>query len=187
MARRGRVVWLKAQGMADRESGRPMGTDTIFRICSMTKPITSVAVMMLYEEGHFLLDDPVSTYLPEFAHPKVLVKPVSGDPYSIPAARQITIRDLLRHTSGITYHWNADLGPLYGAAQVGHGLLPYDGTIEDSVKHLAAVPLLFNPGERFDATPWPSAGSPRAGQSIALAPSAKRSSVMSRKRTEVIQ
>lgn len=150
VARRGRVVWLKAQGMADRESGRPMGTDTIFRICSMTKPITSVAVMMLYEEGHFLLDDPVSTYLPEFAHPKVLVKPASGEPYSIPAAREITIRDLLRHTSGITYHWNADLGPLYGAATVAHGLLPYDGTIEDSVKHLAAVPLLFNPGERFE-------------------------------------
>ena len=149
VARRGRVVWLKAQGMADRESGRPMRTDTIFRICSMTKPITSAAVMMLYEEGRFLLDDAVSTYLPEFAHPKVLVKPASGEPYSIPATREITIRDLLRHTSGLTYHWNADLGPLYGAT-VAHGLLPYDGTIEDSVKHLAAVPLLFNPGERFE-------------------------------------
>ncbi len=150
VARRGRVAWFRAQGMADRESGRPMQTDAIFRICSMTKPITSVAVMMLYEEGRFLLDDPVSTYLPEFAHPKVLVKPPSGEPYSIPAAREITIRDLLRHTSGITYHWNADLGPLYETAKVAHGLLPYDGTIEDSVKRLAGVPLLFNPGERWE-------------------------------------
>ncbi len=150
VARRGRVAWFRAQGLADRESGRPMRTDTIFRICSMTKPITSVAAMMLYEEGRFLLEDPVSAYLPEFAHPKVLVKPASGEPYSIPAAREITIRDLLRHTSGITYHWNADLGPLYVAANVAHGLLPYDGTIEDNVKRLAGVPLLFNPGERWE-------------------------------------
>ncbi len=150
VARRGRVAWLRAQGMADRESGRPMRTDAIFRICSMTKPITSVGVMMLYEEGRFLLEDPVSAYLPEFAHPKVLVKPASGEPYSIPAARGIMIRDLLRHTSGLTYHWNADLGPRYDAAKVAHGLLPYDGTIEDSVKRLAALPLLFNPGERWE-------------------------------------
>jgi CubicO group peptidase (beta-lactamase class C family) len=150
VARRGRVVWLKAQGMADRESGRPMRTDTIFRICSMTKPITSLAVMMLYEEGRFLLEDPVSTYLPAFAHPKILVKPASGEPYSIPATREITIRDLLRHTSGLTYHWNADLGPLYNAAKVAHGLLPYDGTIQENVERLAGVPLLFNPGERWE-------------------------------------
>ncbi len=150
VARRGHVVWFKAQGMMDREAGKPMRPDTMFRICSMTKPITSLAVMMLYEEGHFLLDDPVSKYLPEFKHPKVLVKPASGDPYSIPATKEITIRDLLRHTSGLTYHWNADLGPMYKAANVAHGLLPYDGTIEDSVKHLAGIPLLFNPGDRWE-------------------------------------
>ena len=119
----------------------------MFRICSMTKPITSVAVMMLYEEGHFMLEDPVSKYLPELKNPKVLVKPASGEPYSIPATHEITIRDLLRHSSGLTYHWNPDLGPLYNKANVAHGLLPYDGTIEDSVKRLATVPLLFNPGD----------------------------------------
>lgn len=150
VARRGHVVWFKPQGMADREAGKPMRSDTIFRICSMTKPITSVAVMMLYEEGHFLLDDPVSKYLPEFRNPKVLVKPTSGEPYSIPATREITIRDLLRHTSGLTYHWNDNLGPAYKAANVAHGLLPYDGTLEDSVKRLAGVPLLFNPGDRWE-------------------------------------
>ncbi len=150
VVRHGKVAWFKAQGMADREAGKPMRTDSMFRICSMTKPITSVAVMMLYEEGRFLLEDPISKYLPEFKNPKVLVKPASGTPYSIPATREITIRDLLRHTSGITYQWNADLGPMYAAANVGHGLLPYDGTIEDSTKRLAGVPLLFNPGDRFE-------------------------------------
>ena len=150
VARHGKVVWFKAQGMADREVGKPMRTDSLFRICSMTKPITSVAVMMLYEEGRFLLEDPISKYLPEFKEPKVLVKPASGSPYSVPASREITIRDLLRHTSGITYQWNDDLGPTYAAANVAHGLLPYDGTIEDSTRRLAGVPLLFNPGDRFE-------------------------------------
>ena len=150
VARRGRVVWLKPQGMMDREASKPMRPDTMFRICSMTKPITSVAVMMLNEEGHFLLEDPISKYLPEFKNPKVLIQPSSGAAYTIPAAREITIRDLLRHTSGLSYHWNDRLGPLYAAANVAHGLLPYDGTIEDNVKRLAGVPLLFNPGDRWE-------------------------------------
>lgn len=150
VARHGHVVWFKAQGMSDREASKPMRTDSIFRICSMSKPITSVAVMMLYEEGKFLLEDPVSKYLPEFKNPKVLVKPANGQPYTIPATREITIRDLLRHTSGLTYNWNDELGPWYKDAGVAHGLLPYDGTIGDSVKRLAPLPLLFNPGERFE-------------------------------------
>jgi CubicO group peptidase (beta-lactamase class C family) len=150
VSRRGHVVWFKAQGMADREASKAMRPDTMFRICSMSKPITSLAAMMLYEEGRFLLDDPVSKYLPEFKNAKVLVKPASGAPYSVPATREITIRDLMRHTSGITYHWNGDLGPLYKDANVPHGLLPYDGTIEDGVKRLASVPLLFNPGNRWE-------------------------------------
>lgn len=150
VVRHGKIAWFKAQGMADREAGKPMRTDAMFRICSMSKPITSVAVMMLYEEGKFLLDDPVSKYLPEFKNPKVLVKPASGEPYTIPATREITIRDLLRHTSGLTYQWNSDLGPMYEKANVASGLLAYDGTIADSVKNLAALPLLFNPGERFE-------------------------------------
>ena len=150
VARRGRVVWFKPQGMMDREASKAMRPDTMFRICSMTKPITSVAVMMLYEEGRFLLEDPVSKYLPELKNPRVLVKPESGAPYTIPAKREITIGDLLRHTSGLTYHWNDKLGPMYAAANVGHGLLQYDGTIEDNVKRLAGLPLLFNPGERWE-------------------------------------
>src|SRR5580765_2414722 len=150
VVRHGKVAWFKAQGMQDREAAKPMPADAMFRICSMTKPITSVAAMMLYEEGRFLLDDPVSKYLPEFKNPKVLVKPASGEPYTIPATKEITIRDLLRHTSGITYQWNGDLGAMYEKAEVASGLLPYDGTIGNSVNHLAGMPLLFNPGDRFE-------------------------------------
>src|SRR5438270_1150273 len=150
VVRRGKVAWFKSAGMADREAAKTMPTDAMFRICSMTKRITSVAVMMLYEEGKFLLDDPVSKYLPEFKNPKVLVKPASGATYTIPATKEITIRDLLRHTSGITYQWNDDLGPTYEKADVASGLLQFDGTIADNVKHLAALPLLFNPGERWE-------------------------------------
>ena len=150
VVRHGRVAWFKAQGMMDREAGKAMRPDAMFRICSMTKPITSVAVMMLYEEGRFQLDDPISKYLPEFKNPKVLVKPASGEPYSIPATREILIKDLLRHTSGLTYNWNEKLGKMYNDANVASGLLQYDGTIGDSVKRLAALPLLFNPGERWE-------------------------------------
>ena len=150
VVRRGKVAWFRAQGMSDREAAKPMATLAMFRICSMTKPITSVAVMMLYEEGKFLLDDPVSEYLPEFKNPRVLVKPATGQPYTIPATKEIRIRDLLRHTSGITYQWNDDLGPAYEKANVASGLLPYDGTIGDSVKQLAALPLLFNPGDKYE-------------------------------------
>jgi CubicO group peptidase (beta-lactamase class C family) len=150
VARRGHIAWLKAQGMMDREASKPMPTDAIFRICSMSKAITSVAVMMLYEEGNFLLDDRVSKYIPEFKNPKVLVKPASGPSYTIPATREITIRNLLTHTSGLTYTWNGDLGYTYKYAKVADGLIQYDGTIQDSVKHLAGLPLLFNPGERFE-------------------------------------
>ena len=150
VVRHGKVAWFKSQGMMDREAGKAMRPDAMFRICSMSKPITSVAVMILYEEGKFLLDDPVSKYLPEFKNPKVLVKPASGEPYSIPASREITIRDLLRLTSGLTYNWNSDLGAMYEKAEVASGLLQYDGTIGDSVKRLAGLPLLFNPGDRFE-------------------------------------
>jgi CubicO group peptidase (beta-lactamase class C family) len=148
--RHGQVAWFRAQGMSDREAGKPMRTDSIFRICSMTKPITSVAAMILYEDGKFMLDDPISDYLPEFKNPKVSMKTASGVPYAIPATHEITIRDLLRHTSGLIYQWNSDLGPMYKDANVASGLLPYDGTIGDSVKRLATVPLLFNPGERWE-------------------------------------
>jgi CubicO group peptidase (beta-lactamase class C family) len=115
VARRGKIAYFKAFGMSNREDRKPMQTDQIFRICSMTKPITSVAVMMLYEEGRFLLNDPVANFIPEFKEMKVLDPPSTQDQTSTPgnlvqAKRPITIRHLLTHTSGLTYHWNTRLG-----------------------------------------------------------------------------
>lgn len=150
IVRRGKVAWFQAQGMADREAHKPMRTDSIFRICSMTKPITTVAAMMLYEEGAFLLEDPVSKYLPEFKEMKVFVKTADGKTDNVPAKRPITIRDLMRHTSGLTYNWDPDLGPTYNRLNVAHGILQYDGTIADNVKSLASAPLLHQPGEKFE-------------------------------------
>jgi CubicO group peptidase (beta-lactamase class C family) len=149
VARHGQMAWLRASGKQDRESSRPMRTDSIFRICSMTKPIVSLAVMMLYEEGRFVLDDPISKYIPEFADTKVLVTQKDRKPYTIPASQPITIRNLLTHTSGIVYNWDSDLGSLYQQANIASGLLPVDVTIGENVKRLARLPLLFNPGERW--------------------------------------
>ena len=150
VVRHDKVAWFHAQGMADREAKTPMRTDNIFRICSMTKPITSVAVMMLYEDGYFLLDDPISKFLPEFKNPKVLVQNADGKEELVPAKREITIRDLLRHTSGITYNWQETLGPRYAEANVASGLVQYDGTLDESVKALAKLPLLYQPGEHWE-------------------------------------
>src|SRR6266542_4030295 len=105
IARRGRVVHFEAQGLMDVASKTPMRSDSIFRIASMTKPITSAAVMMLLEEGRFLLTDPVSKFIPEFKDPKVMVLNAPGASRAatrlIPAEREITIRDLLTHTAGL--------------------------------------------------------------------------------------
>jgi CubicO group peptidase (beta-lactamase class C family) len=155
VARQGKIVYFKAMGMADRDAKRPMRTDNIFRICSMSKPITSVAVMTLYEEGRFLLSDPVSDFIPEFKNMKVLDPPFPQDRTSPPGAlvdakRPITIRHLLTHTSGLTYQWNARLGKKYIDAGIGSGLLQQEGTIGDAVKKLATMPLLFQPGDAWE-------------------------------------
>src|SRR5271157_2110312 len=155
VARHGKIAYLRAVGMADRDARRPMQTDSIFRICSMSKPLTSVAVMILYEEGRFLLSDPVSDYLPEFKNMKVLDPPWPKDKTSPPGAlvdakRPITIFNLLTHTSGLTYQWNARLGKTYQDANVGSGIMQHEGTIGDGVKRLAALPLLFQPGDDWE-------------------------------------
>jgi len=155
VARHGKISYFKAFGMADRESKKPMQADNIFRLCSMTKPITSVAVMMLYEEGRFLLNEPVSNFIPEFKVMKVLDPPHPQDKTSPPGAlveakRPITIRQLLTHTSGLTYHWNARLGKRYREVGLGHGVLQQEGTIGDAVKKLSSVPLLFQPGDAWE-------------------------------------
>src|SRR3954471_2676530 len=103
VARRGRVAYAARCGLRDIEAGLPVEADTIFRIYSMTKPITSVAALMLYEEGRFELTDPISRFLPAFAAPRVHVGGSAVKPVTRPATTPITIRRLLTHTSGLTY------------------------------------------------------------------------------------
>lgn len=160
VARRGGQAHLRAYGMADVGSGVPMQTDGIFRIASMTKPITSVAVMMLYEEGRFRLNDPVGEYLPQLASLDVFepIDAVNGTYKRRPAQRPVTIRHLLTHTSGITYLFlgNSDqrfsqreLSTLYREAGVTDGFVEHPGTIEELVTKLGKLPLMHDPGDAF--------------------------------------
>ncbi len=144
VARHGKLAYSSAVGLRDREQNLPMTLDTRFRIASMTKPITTVAVMMLYEEGRFHLDDPVSMYLPEFAHP-VVAKGVdsNGQMETVPATHAITIRHLLTHTSGLGYVFDpkSQLGKEYASLSM---MTP--GTLEEKIKLVARTPLYFEPG-----------------------------------------
>jgi CubicO group peptidase (beta-lactamase class C family) len=154
VARHGKIAYFQAVGSADRDAKKPMRTDSIFRICSMSKPLTSVAVMMLYEEGRFTLNEPVSDFLPEFKNMKVLDPPYPQDKTSPPGAlvdakRPITIFHLLTHTSGLTYG-GARLSKAYHDAGVTTGLIQQEGTIAEGVKRLATVPLLFQPGDVWE-------------------------------------
>ncbi len=151
LARHGQIAHLGAYGMMDVEAGKPMAPDTIFRIASMTKQITSVAVMMLYEEGHFRLHEPVSNFIPAFKEMTVLPpKDAEDSAVPVPATRQITIWNLLTHTSGLTYHWNERLGPQYNDAGITHGLLQDESTLAEKMKVLATIPLLHQPGDRVE-------------------------------------
>ncbi len=147
VARKNKTVYMKSFGAADVDSNKAMTEDAIFRIASMTKPVTSVAVMMLYEEGKFLLDDPISKFIPEFKEPKVL----TADGKTVPAKREITIRDLLRHTSGISYRfWGKPIAEVYEKAGIFDGLAPTEGTIAEMTKRIAAQPLHNQPGEAWE-------------------------------------
>jgi CubicO group peptidase (beta-lactamase class C family) len=142
VARRGRLVHFEAHGLMDIESKRPMEKDAIFRIASMSKPITGVAVMMMMEEGKLRLNDPVSRFLPEFKTPKVAVpRGDSGESYVVPADRELTIRDLLTHTNGLmTGGVGSKTGPPRPAA---------GDTLATYIPQLAAVPLDFQPGTQW--------------------------------------
>jgi putative heme-binding domain-containing protein len=154
---RGQPVCFDALGMADLETKKAMPRNAIFRIASMSKPITSVAAMMLVEEGKLRLEDPVAKYLPEFEHMTVLV-PTKGSNDGdkgyrlVKADRAITIRHLLTHTSGITYRlFNRPyLAKLYAEAGVSDGAVETAGTIGDNVKRLAQLPLLHQPGTAWE-------------------------------------
>jgi CubicO group peptidase (beta-lactamase class C family) len=147
IARRGRVGYFEAYGERNAASGAPMTKDTIFRIYSMTKPITSMAAMMLWEEGRFLLSDAIAKYLPELGDLRVGV--AHGARLElVPLERAITIQDLLRHTSGITYEFRGP-GPvqkMYMAAKVYSRLQ----SSADQVATLGKLPLLHQPGTRWE-------------------------------------
>lgn len=151
--RDGKIVYEKAYGYDNMEKKTPMKKDAIFRIASQTKAITSVAVLTLYEEGKFLLDDPISKYIPEFSKPKVIEKFNLADTSytTVPAKREITIRDLLTHTSGIAYAQigSPEANALYGKAGVFGGIGVGKITLAEQVKKLAILPLFHQPGEKF--------------------------------------
>lgn len=153
IARNGKIVYYKAFGMADAEKKIPMKTDEIFRIASQTKAITSVAVMMLFEEGKFLLDDPISKYIPSFAHPKVLAEfnPKDSSYTTIAARREITIRDLLTHTSGIDYAQigSDKMNAIYAKAGIYAGFVSDKLLLADAINKLGTLPLVHQPGEKF--------------------------------------
>ncbi|MDX8390155.1 MAG: serine hydrolase domain-containing protein [Mariprofundaceae bacterium] len=160
VARKGKIAYFRESGIAD--VGKPMQKDTIFRIVSMTKPITSTAIMILYEQGKLLLSDPVSKYIPEFRNQKVLVPQPEGSsfPYKLVSVkREVQIRDLLAHTSGILYLFLNDVYPnpgrqmvvdMYKEAGITDGFCRPDEEIGDMVKRLGRLPLYAHPGEVWD-------------------------------------
>jgi len=154
VVRNGKIVYYKSFGKADNASGRSMKNDDIFRIASQTKAITSTAVMMLWEEGKFQLDDPISKYIPAFKNARVLdTFNESDSTYTTKSAdKEITIRHLITHTSGVGYgviDGDARIKKIYGKAGVTDLFTTENISIEESVKILAKLPLHHSPGEKF--------------------------------------
>ena len=153
--RDGQDVVLKAYGKQDVEGGVEMKTDAIFRIASMSKAVTTVAALMLYEEGRFMLNDPVSKFLPEYGRSVVAVPPPPGSPadvkyVTVPAKHPITIHNLMTHTAGLTYGDFAAIEDYKKAKLYGWYLVDHDETIGEAMKRLATLPLANQPGEAFD-------------------------------------
>ncbi|WP_238015321.1 serine hydrolase domain-containing protein [Dactylosporangium sp. AC04546] len=147
VARDGRVAHSSVYGQRDAEAGLPVEPDTQWRIYSMTKPVTSVAAMMLWEEGHFELTDPISRWLPEFADARVYQKGSAGAPYTVPAVEPIRVWHLLTHTSGLTYGFlqTSVVDALY--RQAGYDIQSRPGTdLAQACRDWAKLPLLFQPG-----------------------------------------
>lgn len=143
IARKGKIVHIEPIGMQDIENKKPIKTDTIFRIYSMSKPITSVAVMILYDAGRIKLDDPVEKYIPVFKDLKVFNNQQTK---SHTAKNKMTIKHLLTHTSGLTYGWgDRPVDKLYNKLKV----FDSDSTLAEKVETLSKIPLVFEPGKRW--------------------------------------
>lgn len=153
MIKDNKLVQWKGYGYLDRESKTSMPKDAIFRIMSQTRAITSVGIMILYEQGKLYLDEPVGDFIPEFKNQKVLDKFNETDSTytTVPAKRNITIRDLLTHTSGIDYPaiGTAIGNAIYSKAKIPSGLGNFDEDLLDRMRVLGNLPLMFQPGEKF--------------------------------------
>ena len=152
VARRGKVVHFSALGERDAERGTSMTHDSIFRIASMTKPIASVALMMMYEDGHFQLRDPISKWLPEFTDMQVAVSAPAQERLTarfktVPAARPITVQHVLTHTAGLANSYRGITQPEF--QEMSAQTKPGD-TVGDMLKRLAALPLNFHPGDHWE-------------------------------------
>ncbi|MET0343011.1 MAG: serine hydrolase domain-containing protein [Polyangiales bacterium] len=149
IARRGRIAYASSLGSMDRERNKPMRDDVIFRIYSMTKPITSVAIMMLHERGAFQLSDPVHRWIPEFEHLRVYRAGRYPAFVTEPVLRPMTIRDLLTHQSGLTYGFmeRTGLDAAYRKLKIDGR---YQGTLQTWVRELSQLPLEFSPGARWN-------------------------------------
>ena len=147
VARHGHVAYFKSQGLMDRERRKPLTDDTIFRLYSMTKPITSVALMTLFEQGHFQLNDPVSRFIPTWRDHKVWVSGEGASMGTAAPARPMTMRHVLSHTGGLTYGaTNHPVDRIYREVGVGRGA---GETLSGFAEKLAKVPLRYQPGERW--------------------------------------
>lgn len=149
VAKNGKIAYFKSFGFSNLEKKTPVQNDAIFRIASQSKAITTCALMMLFEEGKFLLEDPVSKYIPEFKNPRVLEKhdPVTGEYITRPAKSEITIAQLLTHTAGIPYEHPLEKLAPYNKIPYLHSTEPL--VLKDVVSWIAARPLLHDPGESF--------------------------------------
>ena len=149
VARRGEICWLHAQGLMDVERNKPVTRDTLFRVYSMTKPMTSIALMQLYEQGRFLLDDPVHKYIPAWQNLRVYKAGIHPQFMTTPTERPMTVRDLLTHQSGLTYGFmnRTNVDAAYRALKLdgGAGL-----TLERLVDELSRLPLEFSPGTAWN-------------------------------------
>jgi len=150
--RKRELAYAHTHGKADVERNKPMRPDTIVRIYSMTKPLTSTAIMMLYEEGHFQLDDPISKFIPGFKNPRVYAGGSRGKIDSVPAEREINFRDLLSHTSGLTYGFmeSNPVDALYRAKEGGVDFQTATTSLKEVVDRLATFPLITQPGKAWN-------------------------------------
>jgi CubicO group peptidase (beta-lactamase class C family) len=148
--RRGRLAHLAVQGLADLERGKPMAEDTVFRIYSMTKPITSIAFMMLVEQGEVALDDPVEKFIPSWRDLGVFVAGAPAQFQTRPPSRPMQVVDLLRHTSGLTYGFQTRTNVDAAYRKAGVGEMATRLTLDQTIATLAKIPLEFSPGEAWN-------------------------------------